>query len=44
MEIERLIYALEEIVLGLEKFSSSNLPQMSVEEIIRRLKAEIHGR
>ena len=41
MEIEKLIYALEETVSYLKNSDSTNWSNMPVEEIIRRLEAEI---
>jgi hypothetical protein len=41
MEIEKLIFALEETISYLRKSRSSNSAQMSVEEILRRLEAEV---
>jgi len=41
MEIEKLIYALEEAISYLRKSQSSDWSNMSVEEIIRRLEAEV---
>ena len=40
MEIERLVYALEETILYLQKSRSSAESHMPVEEIIRRLETE----
>ena len=41
MEIERLISALEETILYLQKSESSGLSTMPVEELIRRLEVEV---
>lgn len=41
MEIEELIYALQETISYLRKSESSDPLQMSVEEMIRRLEAEV---
>lgn len=41
MEVERLIYALQETNSYLRNSRSSNPSQMSIEEIIRRLDGEI---
>ena len=41
MEIEQLIYALEETISYLRKSQSSDWAGMPVEEIIRRLEAEV---
>jgi hypothetical protein len=41
MEIEKLIYALEETISYLRTSRSSDWTPMSVEEIIRRLEAEV---
>jgi hypothetical protein len=40
MEIEKLIFALEETISYLRTSQSSPLSHMSIEEIIRRLEAE----
>ena len=41
MEVETLIFALEETILYLRKSQSSDWAPMPVEEIIRRLDAEV---
>jgi len=41
MEIEKLIYALEETISNLKISESTNWSNMPVEEIIRRLEVEI---
>jgi hypothetical protein len=41
MEVENLIFALEETISFLQKSESSGWSSMSPEEIIRRLEAEI---
>ena len=41
MEIEKVIYALEETILYLKKSQSSDWAPMPVEEAIRRLEAEV---
>ena len=41
MEIENLIYALQETISCLRTSESSDPSQMSVEEMIRRLEAEV---
>ena len=41
MEVERLIFALEETISHLRKSQSSDWAPMPVEEIIRRLEAEV---
>jgi hypothetical protein len=41
MEVERLIFALEETISCLKKSRSSDWSPMSVEEIIRRLDIEL---
>lgn len=42
MEIERLIAALEETISYLRRSESSNWSNMPVEEIIRKLEAEVN--
>lgn len=41
MEVEKLIYALQETISSLRTSEASDPSQMSVEEMIRRLEAEV---
>jgi hypothetical protein len=42
MEIEKLIYALEETISYLKTFESTDWSNMPIEEIVRRLEAELN--